>query len=58
MRLPKQPPHCWKGLVDFFPEPKGRLIGKAATKYQQVQTKALAMIEAQDRLARLWSNKY
>lgn len=35
-----------EGLVDFFPEPKGRLIGKAATKYQQVQTKALAMIEA------------
>lgn len=35
-----------EAMVDFFPEPKGRLIGKAATKYQQVQTKALAMIEA------------
>lgn len=35
------------GLVDFFPEPKSRLIGKAASKYQQVQNRALAMIEAQ-----------
>ena len=33
-------------LVAFFPEPRRRLLEKAAAKYRQVQDKALAMIEA------------
>ncbi len=33
-------------LVAFFPEPRRRLLEKAAAKYRQVQEKALAMIEA------------
>lgn len=37
-----------KGLIDFFPEPKSRLLGKAANKYQQVQSRAMQWIE--DRL--------
>lgn len=34
-----------EGLVAFFPEPRRRLLEKAAAKYRQVQTKALAMVE-------------
>ena len=33
-------------LVAFFPEPRRRLLEKAAAKYRQVQDKAMAMIEA------------
>lgn len=34
-----------QGLIDFFPEPKSRLLGKAASKYQQVQSRAMEWIE-------------
>jgi hypothetical protein len=33
-------------LIEFFPESKRRLLEKATAKYRQVQTKALAMVEA------------
>ena len=35
-----------EGLIEFFPEPKRRLLEKATAKYRQVQTKALALVEA------------
>ena len=35
-----------EGLVAFFPEPKRRLLQQAAAKYQVVQTKAMAMVQA------------
>ncbi|MGV3483369.1 MAG: hypothetical protein ACO1RT_02995 [Planctomycetaceae bacterium] len=35
-----------EGLVAFFPEPRRRLLQKAAAKYQTVRTKGIAMIEA------------
>ena len=35
-----------EGLIEFFPESKRRLLEKATAKYRQVQTKALAMVEA------------
>ena len=35
-----------ESLVAFFPEPRRRLLEKAAAKYRQVQDKAMAMIEA------------
>lgn len=34
-----------EALVDFFPEPRRRLLQKAAAKFHQVQTKAFQMIE-------------
>jgi hypothetical protein len=34
-----------EALVEFFPEPRRRLLQKAAAKFQQVQTKAFQMIE-------------
>jgi hypothetical protein len=33
------------GLVAFFPEPRRRLLQQAASKYRDVQTKAMAMVE-------------
>ena len=35
-----------EGLIEFFPEPKRRLLEKATAKYRQVQTQALALVEA------------
>ncbi len=35
-----------EALVAFFPEPRRRLLTKAAAKYQSVQNRALAMVEA------------
>jgi hypothetical protein len=35
-----------EGLVAFFPEPRRRLLEKAAAKYREVQTKAMSMVEA------------
>ena len=34
-----------ESLVAFFPEPRRRLLQQAASKYQTIQTKALAMLE-------------
>lgn len=34
-----------EALVEFFPEPRRRLLQKAAAKFHQVQTKAFQMIE-------------
>jgi hypothetical protein len=34
-----------EALVEFFPEPRRRLLQRAAAKFQQVQTKAFQMIE-------------
>lgn len=33
------------GLVAFFPEPRRRLLAKAAEKYQAVEARSLAMVE-------------
>lgn len=35
-----------EGLIEFFPEPRRRLLEKATAKYRQVQTKALELLEA------------
>lgn len=35
-----------EGLIEFFPEPRRRLLEKATAKYRQVQTKALELVEA------------
>ena len=35
-----------EGLIEFFPEPKRRLLEKATAKYREVQTQALALVEA------------